>query len=73
MIITNKGPQGIGQIRQFFSHGDLFLSPEEYQRENAWGPAQKQLLVDSIFRGMDIPKFYLWRSIIPPLLAVIRR
>lgn len=61
MIITNKGPQSIGQMRQFFSHGDLFLSPEEYQRENAWGPAQKQLLVDSIFRGMDIPKFYLWK------------
>jgi len=42
-------------------YGDLFLSPEEYQRENAWGLPQKQLLVDTIFRGMDIPKFYLWK------------
>jgi hypothetical protein len=41
--------------------GNLFLSPEEYQRENAWDLEQKQLLIDTIFRGFDIPKFYLWR------------
>lgn len=45
----------------YFDCGDLFLSPEEYQRENAWNLSQKQLLIDTIFRGMDIPKFYLWR------------
>jgi Protein of unknown function DUF262 len=39
----------------------LFLSPEEYQRESAWGQAQKLLLIDTIFQGMDIPKFYLWK------------
>src|SRR5277367_5157497 len=45
----------------YFDAGDLFLSPEEYQRESAWGKPQKQLLIDTIFRGMDIPKFYLWK------------
>jgi hypothetical protein len=61
MIITTKGPQNIGQVKTHFIHGNLFLSPEEYQRENAWGFSQKQLLIDTIFKGLDIPKFYLWK------------
>ena len=61
MIISNQGPQNIDQIAVHFRHGNLFLSPIDYQRENAWGLAQKQLLIDTIFRGLDIPKFYLWR------------
>lgn len=61
MIITEKGPQNVGQVKRQFAHGNLFLSPEEYQRENAWGLDQKQLLIDTIFRGMDIPKFYFWK------------
>ena len=40
---------------------NLFLSPDEYQRENAWDLPQKRLLIDTIFQGMDIPKFYLWK------------
>jgi hypothetical protein len=61
MIITTKGPQNIGQLHRHFTTGNLFLSPEEYQRENAWNLSQKRLLIDTIFRGMDIPKFYLWK------------
>ncbi|MGD9851059.1 MAG: HNH endonuclease family protein [Nitrospirales bacterium] len=61
MIISTLGPQNAGQIHMYFDCGDLFLSPEEYQRENAWNLSQKQLLIDTIFRGMDIPKFYLWK------------
>lgn len=61
MIITTSGPQNIGQIKRHFEHGNLFLSPEEYQRESAWKLDQKKLLIDSIFRGLDIPKFYLWK------------
>ncbi len=61
MIITSNGPQNIGQIKMYFENGDLYLSPEEYQRENAWNTDQKKLLVDTIFRGMDIPKFYIWK------------
>ena len=61
MIISTTGPQNVGQIRKQFECGNLFLSPEEYQRENAWRFSQKQLLIDTIFRGMDIPKFYLWK------------
>jgi hypothetical protein len=61
MIISTNGPQNVGQIQKQFVCGNLFLSPEEYQRENAWNFPQKQLLIDTIFRGMDIPKFYLWK------------
>ena len=31
----------------------------DYQRPAVWSSAQKQLLVDSILRGYDVPKFYL--------------
>jgi len=31
----------------------------QYQRGSVWTPAKKQLLIDTIFRGYDIPKFYL--------------
>ena len=61
MIISSRGPSTVDQIHRHFMGGNLFLSPEEYQRENAWDLDQKQLLIDTIFRGFDIPKFYLWR------------
>jgi uncharacterized protein with ParB-like and HNH nuclease domain len=31
----------------------------QYQRGSVWTRKQKQLLMDSILRGMDIPKLYL--------------
>lgn len=33
----------------------------DYQRPAVWSTAQKQLLMDTILRGYDIPKFY-WRK-----------
>lgn len=35
------------------------LTPE-YQRTKVWGTKKMQLLMDTILRDMDIPKFYLW-------------
>lgn len=61
MIITQNGPQNIGQVRTHFRHGNLFLSPIEYQRERVWKADQKQFLIDTIFQRMDIPKIYLWK------------
>ena len=61
MTITSNGPQNIGQIKKHFEHGNLFLSPDDYQTEGRWKQDQKQLLIDTIFRGLDIPKFYLWK------------
>ena len=34
----------------------------DYQRPAVWSSSQKQLLVDSILRGYDVPKFY-WRQV----------
>lgn len=34
-----------------------------YQRGSVWSRKQKQLLIDSILRGLDIPKFYLYEKI----------
>jgi hypothetical protein len=39
MMVSANGPQNVGQIQKPFIFGNLFLSPEEYQRENAWGPS----------------------------------
>lgn len=61
MTITTNGPQNIGQIKRHFQHGNLFLSSEDYQTESRWILNQKKLLIDTIFRGLDIPKFYLWK------------
>ena len=33
----------------------------DYQRPPAWSKSQKQLLIDTIIRGYDVPKFY-WRQ-----------
>ena len=33
----------------------------DYQRPAVWSKAQKQLLVDTILRDYDVPKFY-WRK-----------
>src|ERR1041385_6186482 len=61
MTITTSGPQNIGQIAKHFKLRNIFLSPEDYQTESRWNIDQKQLLIDTIFRGLDIPKFYLWK------------
>lgn len=62
MIISAKGSQNVGQIQNQFIFGNLFLSPEEYQRENAWGPVQKQILIDTAISIMEShsPSFQNW-------------
>ena len=36
------------------------INPQpQYQRTPVWTPKKKQLLIDSILRGYDLPKFYL--------------
>lgn len=39
------------------SSGKLWLNPE-YQRNAVWVKSQKQLLIDSLLRGFDVPKLY---------------
>jgi hypothetical protein len=46
------------------THGvrDRINTNPDFQRPAVWSKAQKQLLIDSILRDYDIPKFY-WRKI----------
>ena len=44
-----------------FRKGNIDPSPA-YQRSPVWTDSQKQLLIDSIFRGFDIPQLYLTKS-----------
>lgn len=41
--------------------GELIPDPD-WQRGYIWGPKDEQLLIDSIIRGLPIPKFYLTRE-----------
>lgn len=38
------------------------IKPAVFQRSDVWFPRQRKLLIDSILRGIDIPKIYLQKS-----------
>lgn len=38
------------------------IKPAVFQRNDVWSLRQRKLLIDSILRGIDIPKIYLERS-----------
>ncbi len=40
---------------------DRINAEPDFQRPPVWGTAQKQMLIDSILRNYDVPKFY-WRQ-----------
>jgi hypothetical protein len=52
-------------ITKVWTIADLYklkskINPKpQYQRTAVWQPAKRKLLIDSILRGYDIPKFYL--------------
>jgi len=50
-------PFPISNLDYLQETGKLWLSPK-YQREEVWTRSQKQLLVDSLLNGIDIPKIY---------------
>lgn len=45
-------------VKAHYLKGNIDPRPP-YQRSPVWSISQKQLLIDSIFRGFDIPQFYL--------------
>jgi 5-methylcytosine-specific restriction endonuclease McrA len=47
----------IANLNYLNSENKIWLNPS-YQREAVWTRSQKQLLIDSILRDIDIPKFY---------------
>jgi hypothetical protein len=55
---VNKQAWPIGSA---FGRRDKIDTNPDFQRPAVWTRAQKQLLIDTILRGYDIPKFY-WRK-----------
>lgn len=45
-----------------FALKDRIVTETDYQRPPVWTTAQKQMLMDSILRGYDVPKFY-WHQV----------
>jgi hypothetical protein len=54
---TNKKPWPIATVCGIQSQID---TNPDFQRPAVWGSSQKQLLIDTILRSYDVPKFY-WR------------
>lgn len=48
----------VGEIRGKIDRGEIIPDPE-WQRGYIWKEKDEQLLIDSILRGLPIPKFYL--------------
>jgi hypothetical protein len=55
---SNKKPWPISTVDGIQERID---TNPDFQRPAVWGLSQKQLLIDTILRGYDIPKFY-WRK-----------
>jgi Protein of unknown function DUF262 len=49
----------IWTIKELYENIDNILEQPKYQRGAVWKEIKKQVLVDSILRGVDIPKIYL--------------
>ena len=58
-------PYGVFALAHLNATRKIWLSPE-YQREEVWTKPQKQLLIDSLLVGIDIPKFYFRAVDKPP-------
>jgi hypothetical protein len=59
LMEINKKAWPIASV--FGIRGRIDTNPD-FQRPPVWSRAQKQLLIDSIIRGYDVPKFY-WRLV----------
>jgi len=48
----------VHEVKGKMERGELIPDPD-WQRGYIWGPKDEQLLIDSILKGLPIPKFYL--------------
>ena len=54
-LVTKQTVRSLVEMRE---RSGILRFPKEYQRGQAWKTLQKQLFVDSVFRGYSIPAFY---------------
>jgi Protein of unknown function DUF262/HNH endonuclease len=53
-------PLTVRALADAFENGSL-ISNREYQRGKSWEPVQKQVFVDSLFRGYPVPTIFLYK------------
>src|SRR5271170_660004 len=49
---------GVNEFIRWSAEGALVLSPK-FQRRRVWPPKARAFLIDTIMRGMPIPKLYM--------------
>jgi hypothetical protein len=49
----------VWKIKDLIKYEEIINPKPQYQRTSVWSPQKKKLLIDSILRGYDIPKFYI--------------
>lgn len=54
-------------IAELVGNKDTINPKPQYQRTSVWNPVKKKLLLDSILRGYDLPKFYLRATNLDPM------
>lgn len=64
MVEYNSWEAQVGQIKGQYDRGELIPDPE-WQRGYIWNLKDERLLIDSIFRNIPIPKFYLTEEFNP--------
>ena len=61
MEITVNSEWTVGDLIDYEKEGSLRVN-HEYQRGLRWSNSQKQMFIDSIFRGYSIPAFYFHKT-----------
>lgn len=54
-----KEQYSIGDFISLYERSEINLTPRYQRTGGLWNKAKNQLLIDSIFNGIDLPKFYL--------------
>ncbi|MCY4261240.1 MAG: DUF262 domain-containing protein [Rhodobacteraceae bacterium] len=62
MEVDHNKPWAVGDLIDLEEKGSLRVN-HEYQRGLRWTVSQKQMFIDSIFRGYSIPAFYFHKTV----------
>jgi Protein of unknown function DUF262 len=63
MGIWNSSPHPISDIKDWQQAGRLEVRPD-FQRREVWSLAARIMLIDTILRGVPMPKMFVWNEIV---------
>jgi len=61
----------ISDLYNWHKAGELFLQPK-FQRRKVWSPAAKSYLIDTVVRGLPLPKIYYRLQVDPTVIKSVR-